>query len=217
MTHISTVHGSTPFIGVLKRYKGRKRKQQGGGFLKRGIKKRVIQRHSHKCRRRWIICNTMPIKGAVNNQSLRVFPITPMDLSMAHYRYVKVPAQTFSITPIHVYMDQQPDLINLTRSIVKLNMVFKTTRNANLTSHAYAVATMLILANNIAHTLFKQINRPFAARGHVPRYALAMLNWRASSPANTICISLLSVARVYSWKAIIVNSSVNIFPSLQIQ
>ena len=70
----------------------------------------------------------MPIKGAVNNQSLRVFPITPMDLSMAHYKCVKVPAQTFSITPIHVYMDQQPDLINLTRSFVKLNMVFKTTR-----------------------------------------------------------------------------------------
>ena len=52
MTRISTVHGSTPFTGVLKRSKGRKRKQQGGGFLKRGIKKRVIQRHSHKCRRR---------------------------------------------------------------------------------------------------------------------------------------------------------------------
>ena len=95
-------------------------------------------------------------------------------------------------------MNQQPDLINLTRSFVKLSMAFKTTGNANLTSHAYAVATMLILANNIAHTLFKQLNRPFAARGHVPRYALAMLNWRASSPANTICTSLLSVACVYS-------------------
>ena len=199
MTRISTVHGSTPFIGILKRYKGRKRKQQGGGFLKRGIKKRVIQRHSHKCRRRWIIRNTMPIKGAVNNQSLCVFPITPTDLSMAHYRYVKVPAQTFSITPIHVYMDQQPDLINLTRSFVKLNMAFKTTGNANLTSHAYAVVTMLILTNNIAHTLFKQINRPFPARGHVPRYALATLNWRASSRANTNCMSLLSVTCHVTW------------------
>ena len=39
----------------------------------------------------------MPIKGAVNNQSLRVFPITPMDLSMAHYRYVKVPAQPLAL------------------------------------------------------------------------------------------------------------------------
>ena len=42
------------------------------------------------------------------------------------------------------------------------------------------------------------MNRPFAARGHVPRYALATLNWRASSPANTNCISLLSVTRVSS-------------------
>ena len=48
MTRISTVHGSTPFTGVLKRYKGRKRKRQGGGRLKRGIKKLVIQRRSHK-------------------------------------------------------------------------------------------------------------------------------------------------------------------------
>ena len=78
--------------------------------------------------------------------------------SYAHYRYVKVPAQTSSITPIQVCVDEQPDLINLTRSFVKLNVAFKTTGNANLTSHAYTVAAMLIPANDIAHTLFKHIN-----------------------------------------------------------
>ena len=48
MTRISTVHSSIPFTGVLKRYKGRKRKRQGGECLKRGIKELVIQRRSHK-------------------------------------------------------------------------------------------------------------------------------------------------------------------------
>ena len=86
----------------------------------------------------------MPIKGAANNQS--------------RYRCVKVPVQTSSITPIHVYMDRQSDLINLTRNFVELKVGFKTMGNANLTSHADAVATMHIPANNISYTLFKQIN-----------------------------------------------------------
>ena len=85
----------------------------------------------------------MPIKGAANNES--------------RYRCVKVPVQTSSITPIHVYMDRQSDLINLTRNFVKFKVGFKTMGNANLTSHADAVATMHIPAN-IAYTLFKQIN-----------------------------------------------------------
>ena len=85
----------------------------------------------------------MPIKGAANNQS--------------RYRCVKVPVQTSSITPIHVYMDRQSDLINLTRNFVEFKVGFKTMGNANLTSHADAVAIMHILAN-IAYTLFKQIN-----------------------------------------------------------
>ena len=100
----------------------------------------------------------MPIKGAANNQSLHVSTIPPKDLSTARYRCVKVPVQTSSITPIHVYMDRQSDLINLTRNFVELKVGFKTMGNANLTSHADAVATMHIPANNIAYTLFKQIN-----------------------------------------------------------
>lgn len=99
----------------------------------------------------------MPIKGAANNQSLHVSTIPPKDLSTARYRCVKVPVQTSSITPIHVYMDRQSDLINLTRNFVEFKVGFKTMGNANLTSHADAVATMHIPAN-IAYTLFKQIN-----------------------------------------------------------
>lgn len=90
---------------------------------------------------------------AENNQSLHVLAIPPTDLSMARYRYNKVAAKTSSITHIYAYVDQQSDLIDLTRCFVKLNVGFKTTGNANLTSCADAVATMLTLANNIAETL----------------------------------------------------------------
>ncbi|CAH3044421.1 unnamed protein product, partial [Pocillopora meandrina] len=50
---------------------------------------------------------------------------------------------------LYAYVDRQSDLIDLTRCFVKLNVGFKTTGNANLTSCADAVATMLTLANNI--------------------------------------------------------------------
>ena len=88
-----------------------------------------------------------------NNQSLHVLAIPPTDLSTARYRYIKVAAKTSNITHIYAYVDRQSDLIDLTRCFVKLNVGFKTTGNANLTSCADAVATMLTLANNIAQTL----------------------------------------------------------------
>ena len=65
MVHISTVRQSDPIIGVgtasptgpvsstLKRYKGRKRKQQQrGGFLTSRLKKIGTRRRVHKRRRR---------------------------------------------------------------------------------------------------------------------------------------------------------------------
>ena len=64
MVRISTVRQSDPIIGVgttsptdpvssiLKRYKGRRRKQQRGGFLTSRIKKIGMRRRVHKRRRR---------------------------------------------------------------------------------------------------------------------------------------------------------------------
>ena len=64
MVRISTERQSDPIIGVgtasptdpvssiLKRYKGRKRKQQRGGFLTSRIKKIGKRRRVHKRRRR---------------------------------------------------------------------------------------------------------------------------------------------------------------------
>ena len=62
-----------------------------------------------------------------------------------------------------MYVERQSDPIDLSRSFVQLDLGFKTTENANLTARAYNVAMMTSPANNIAHTLFKQIN--FRANG----------------------------------------------------
>ena len=48
-----------------------------------------------------------PRKQAAINPNLNLFTIPPTDLSTASYRYVKVPPQTASITPIHVYIEIQ--------------------------------------------------------------------------------------------------------------
>ena len=105
----------------------------------------------------------MSIKGAEQNSSLDLFRIPPTDLSTVKYRYVKIPPQTSSITPIQVYVERQSDPIYLSRSFVQLDLGFKTTENANLTARAYNLGMMTSPANNVTHTLFKQIN--FRANG----------------------------------------------------
>ena len=90
----------------------------------------------------------MSIKGAEQNSSLDLFRIPPTDLSTVKYRYVKIPPQTSSITPIQVYVERQSDLIDLSRSFVQLDLGFKTTENANLTARAYNVGMMTSPANN---------------------------------------------------------------------
>ena len=47
---------------------------------------------------------------------LDLFRILPTDLSTVKYRYVKIPPQTSSITPIQVYVERQSDPIYLSRS-----------------------------------------------------------------------------------------------------
>ena len=105
----------------------------------------------------------MSIKGAEQNSSLDLFRIPPTDLSTVKYRYVKIPPQTSSITPIQVYVERQSDPIDLSRSFVQLDLGFKTSKNGNLTAYANNVGMMTSQANNIAHTLFKQIT--FRANG----------------------------------------------------
>ena len=71
---------------------------------------------------------------------------------------MKVSPQTSSITPIEVYVPKQTEFIDLTRSFVELDLAFQTTANGNLTSRADTDCNLLSPVNNIAHSLFKQIN-----------------------------------------------------------
>ena len=76
----------------------------------------------------------MATKTAALNPNLNLFTIPPTDLITASYRYIKVPPQTSSITPIHVNIERQSDYIDLERSFVELDLGFKTTANGNPTS-----------------------------------------------------------------------------------
>ena len=105
----------------------------------------------------------MATKTAALNPNLNLFTIPPTDLTTASYRYIKVPPQTSSITPIHVNIERQSDYIDLERSFVELDLGFKTTANSNPTSLVDDVNRMTAPANNLAHTLFKQVN--FRANG----------------------------------------------------
>ena len=119
----------------------------------------------------------MATKKAALNPNLNLFTIPPTDLTTASHRYVKVPLQTSSITPIHGYIERQSDYIDLERSFVELDQGFKTTGNANLTSRNDDVNRMTAPANNLAHTLFKKIN--FRANGPLVIEQVDMYNLKA--------------------------------------
>lgn len=76
----------------------------------------------------------MSIKGAEQNPSLNLFRVPPVDLSTVKSRFMKVSPQTSSITPIEIYVPKQTEFIDWDRSFVELDLGFKTTGNANLTS-----------------------------------------------------------------------------------
>ena len=98
------------------------------------------------------------IKSPQHNPNLSLFQVPPTDLSTVSSRWVKIPPLTSSITPIQIYIDKQSDLIDLSRSFVEIDVGFKTTAGGNLTSRNDDVGRMTSFANNLAHTLFKQIN-----------------------------------------------------------
>ena len=98
------------------------------------------------------------IKSAQHNPNLSLFQVPPTDLSTVSSRWVKILPLTSSITPIQIYIDKQSDLIDLSRSFVEIDVGFKTTAGGNLTSRNDDVGRMTSFANNLAHTLFKQIN-----------------------------------------------------------
>ena len=79
---------------------------------------------------------------------------TPMDLSMSSRRFVKINPFNTGINPVTFQVDPQEDFVDLSESYFEVELtVKKDINNTNLLT-----ADLIGLANNLAHTLFKQIN-----------------------------------------------------------
>ena len=143
MTRISTIRSSATIIGVgtgyewscdsyFKKVQGKTKVSKAVGFWGREDHLRTVLLADAPINDGDVEVNTSsvarwPWKQAAINPNLNLFTIPPTDLSTASYRYVKVPPQTASVTPIHVYIEGQSDYIDLERSFVKLYLGFKTT------------------------------------------------------------------------------------------
>ena len=88
------------------------------------------------------------------SERLDVFTIPPTDLSMASRREVRINPKTTGITPITFEMDPLSDFLDMDGSYLEFDLTLK--KNTNPISDL-AAADVMVLANNLAHTLCKQI------------------------------------------------------------
>ena len=98
----------------------------------------------------------VPIAGSagVKNPMLDLFRVPPTDVSIASYRMVPISPFTTGINPVDFQIDPQEDFVDLSRSYIELEWTLKKAAagaNTVAAEHTY-------LVNNIAHSLFKQIN-----------------------------------------------------------
>lgn len=91
--------------------------------------------------------------GPMMNSLLDLFHVPPTDVSMSSYRMVPIQTYTTGINPIEFQIDAQEDYIDLSRSYFEIELGLKKANGDNL-----AVAENLWPVNNLAHSLFKQIN-----------------------------------------------------------
>ena len=91
--------------------------------------------------------------AGVRNPRLDMFKVPPTDLSMASRRYVKINKFNTGINPVNFQVDPQDDFIDLSESYFEVEFVVKKDNAGNLVA-----GDVIGLANNLAHTLFRQIN-----------------------------------------------------------
>ena len=91
--------------------------------------------------------------AGVRNPRLELFDVPDTDLSMSSRRCVKINPFNTGINPVTFQVDPQEDFLDLNQSFFKVEFTAKKTNNTNLLQ-----ADIMGLANNLAHTLFKQIN-----------------------------------------------------------
>ena len=89
---------------------------------------------------------------------LDLFKVPPTDFSIASRRKVPVHPFTTGITPVDFQIDPQSEYIDLSQSEFELELKLKKADGTALTA---AATSTIFLANNFAHSLFKQISVRF--------------------------------------------------------
>ena len=122
-----------------------------------------------------------PASKSVLNPQLSLFTIPPADLSMASYRIVPIQTYTTGINPVEFQVDPQEDYVDLSRSFFEIELALNLANGNKVVE-----ATRLWPTNNLAHTLFKQINvrlngtliSPQTETYHYKAYLETLLNYR---------------------------------------
>ena len=91
--------------------------------------------------------------AGVSNPRLELFDVPDTDLSMSSRRWVKINPFNTGINPVTFQVDPQEDFLDLNESFFEVEFTAKKSDATNLLQ-----ADVMALANNLAHTLFKQIN-----------------------------------------------------------
>ena len=88
-----------------------------------------------------------------SNPRLELFDVPGTDISMSSRRWVKINPFNTGINPVTFQVDPQDDFLDLNESFFEVEFTAKKSDGTNLLE-----ADVMGLANNLAHTLFKQIN-----------------------------------------------------------
>jgi len=91
--------------------------------------------------------------AGVRNPCLDLFQVPDTDLSMSSRRVVKINPFNTGINLVTFEVDPQGDFLNLKESFFEVEVTVKKSNASNLLQ-----GDVMGLANNLAHTLFKQIN-----------------------------------------------------------
>ena len=103
-----------------------------------------------------MMSNGTPVSQPVTNPYLNIFSVPDTDVSVDSYRIVPINPSQSSIKPVDFEIDQLEDYIDLNRSFFEIELKLVDSTGAALDKDKAIWPT-----NNLAHTLFKQINVRF--------------------------------------------------------
>lgn len=99
---------------------------------------------------------TTPVSQPITNPYLNIFSVPDTDVSVDSYRIVPINPSQSGIKPVDFEIDQLEDYIDLNRSFFEIELKLLDSTGAALDKDKAIWPT-----NNLAHTLFKQINVRF--------------------------------------------------------